>query len=126
MGMFDTIRTSHKILGDPWDLSLQTKDLACIMANYWISPAGELFMIDCDGVADLHVKPEPERRDKLDMFEWKLNGRRGHLRPVPYSGMIGVVGKWSPELWPTAQLYFSDGYLLGWVDTTERTAPGTL
>ena len=126
MGMFDTIRTSHEILGNPSDLSLQTKDLACMMANYWISPACELYLIDCDGVADLHIKPTEERKNRLDMFEWKLNGRRGHLRPVDYSGQINVVGKWSPDVWPKAQLYFGNGYLLGWIDTSERTGPGTL
>jgi len=46
MGMFDTIRSSYNLGEDFTNVTLQTKDLDCIMSEYWLDPAGNLYEIE--------------------------------------------------------------------------------
>lgn len=91
MGMFDTIRSSVPIFGCPWDHDLQTKSLDCIMAEYWISPSGQLYEVDYSGTHDWVEKPVEERKGMFDRFTTIPNGNRGRVRATNYWGHIHVV-----------------------------------
>ena len=52
MGMFDTVRSSYDLGPGFWMRDLQTKDLECLMCEYWIDPLGQLFEIDYTGTQD--------------------------------------------------------------------------
>ena len=112
MGMFDTVRSSYKILGCPFDHEMQTKDLMCSMAHYWISPVGDLYEISMRDTADYVMKPESDRRGPWDTIGWSLNGNRGRVLITPWWGGVLVYptqwdGPWQDR--PCANLWFKDG-----------------
>ena len=91
MGMFDTVRTSYPVFGDERDLTpFQTKDLACIMADYWISPEGQLFQIDYSGTADIYEVPPEDRQHPLSAFKWLPNGSHGRVRACSVWSLVSV------------------------------------
>ena len=98
MGMFDTIRSSFSIYGDERDVQeLQTKDLANIMARYWISPAGYLYEVDYSGTSDMVKVPPAERTHALAAYRWAPNGNRGRVRFSPHWGYVNVYpGPYNP------------------------------
>lgn len=89
MGMFDTIHSSYEILGCPWDHDLQTKDLECIMATFWISPAGELYQYSATDAYDLEVIPKEERTG-IAAFRQRFNGNRGRVSVYDFTGDVRV------------------------------------
>ena len=112
MGMFDTLRSSYDLGPGFYNKNLQTKGLECIMAEYWISPAGELFEIDYSGTQDW----EPTSKNKWGFTKYKNtpNGNHGKVRPVIVNKTIEVY----PEKWdayykgfPRINLTFIDGIL---------------
>ena len=112
MGMFDTVRSGYPIFGLPFDQELQTKDLMCVMAQYWISPAGELFDISYQNTSDLWVKEPEFRKNRLDMWEWRSNGNHGRVMFTPWWGVAEMYpAKWEGtyEDMPSALVYFRDG-----------------
>lgn len=112
MGMFDTLRSSYDLGPGFYNKNLQTKGLDCIMAEYWISPAGELFEIDYSGTQDW--EPTNENKWGFTKFKNTPNGNHGKVRPVVITKTIEVY----PEKWdayykgfPRIQLTFIDGIL---------------
>jgi len=80
MGMFDTIFSSYsKFRGE-----YQTKDLDCFMADYWLSPKGELYEIDYSGTSDYVNIPEEERTTPWNVFQLVPNGNHGKIKPTDY------------------------------------------
>lgn len=92
MGMFDTINSSYKIFGEEHDGNLQTKDLACIMATYWISPAGELFEYSANDAYDLELIPK-EERSGIAAFRHRANGNKGRVSVYAFTGDVRVCIK---------------------------------
>ena len=96
MGFYDTVRSSYDLGQDLTDCELQTKDLACAMEDLWISPAGELFVVDYTRTAEL--VPDPERERKFWPYKWEPNGNHGRVLPSNHTGDvrlyrgIGVAG----------------------------------
>ena len=112
MGMFDTIRSSYDLGPGFWNRDLQTKDLVCMLSEYWISPNGELFEIDYSGTVDWG----PD-------LKTVSNGNRGKVRPVIITGEIEVYPtnwdvKYAP--YPRKRLYIDHGKLIKHEDSTPR------
>jgi hypothetical protein len=113
MGMFDTIRSSYD-LGPGFQKDLQTKDLSCTMAEYWISPSGQLYEIDYSGTSDFVDVPEEERTAPWNTFESVPNGNHGKIRPCYITDTLRVY----PSLWdckyspyPEIKIIFIDGII---------------
>lgn len=116
MGMFDTVRSSYPIFGSRWDHDLQTKSLDCILASYWISPAGELFEIDYSHTQDWIEKPEHEQRGFFDRYKAVPNGRHGHVRPTRYWGHMHLSSANNEDTERT--VVFEDGVIVEMTDST--------
>jgi hypothetical protein len=71
MGMYDTIRSSVPHFKGTY----QTKDLECLMCDYWIDPAGHLFEIDLSYTQDF------DRIEGMRLIYVK-NGNHGKVRPT--------------------------------------------
>ena len=126
MGMFDTIKSSYD-LGPGYQKELQTKDLDCAMAHYWIDPKGRLFEIDEGGTADFVIIEEgDDGYDPVRLFlnyKWVPNGNHGKVRPVYHYGVVEVYPavwdcKYSP--WPSCQIFFRHGIIAEVIAETER------
>jgi len=113
MGMFDTIRSSYD-LGPGFHKDLQTKDLVCSMAEYWISPSGQLYEIDYSGTHDFVDVPEEERTAPWNTFESVPNGNHGRVVPCYITDTIRVY----PSVWdayyvpyPELKIVFINGVI---------------
>ena len=102
MGLFDTVRSSFD-LGPGYHRTLQTKDLECLMCEYWIDSAGKLYEIDYSHTADfVEIGPDDpnynQERGYLNFF-WKPNGTKGKVSPVYHTGVVEVypesMGEWT-------------------------------
>ena len=103
MGLFDTIRSSFD-LGPGYKKNLQTKDLECLMFEYWIDPAGKLYEVDYSHTQDFTP----------DFLGYVPNGCHGKVRPIYHTGVVEVY----PEKWdcyyapfPSCHLTFVDGII---------------
>ena len=90
MGLFDTVRSSFD-LGPGYHRTLQTKDLECLMCEYWIDSAGKLYEIDYSHTADfVEIGPDDpnynQERGYLNFF-WKPNfsQKSRYCTPVKYT-----------------------------------------
>jgi hypothetical protein len=114
MGMFDTVRSSYD-LGPGWlNKELQTKDLDCCMAEYWISPAGQLFELDYSYTHDFVDVPEEERSVPWRTFEPVPNGNHGRVKPVFAFKVVELYpAKWDAHYskWPSCHVHFWDGMI---------------
>jgi hypothetical protein len=107
--MFDTVRCSFDLGASFHNRELQTKDLECFMAEYWLSPAGHLFNIDYSGTQDFEEDPN----SPLGLVSVS-NGNRGRVRIYPITKTIEVYpAKWNAHYVPYPRLYlhFREGVL---------------
>ena len=102
--MFDTIHCSYDLGPGFHNKTLQTKDISSTMSEFWLSPSGELYLIDYTGTQDFVMG------DKPPFF--KPNGRRGKVVATQFHGTIEVY----PEVWtayyspyPRLMVTFNDG-----------------
>ena len=125
MGMFDYFRSSYD-LGEFFnDTCCQTKDIedgiSGTMTQYWLSPDGQLYLIDYSHTTDfveLKEGDEGYQTGKLAMFnfQWIPNGTHGRVIPMyGFTKYITVYperwdGKW--EDWPECRIHFKRGVLL--------------
>lgn len=120
MGMFDTLISSYN-LGPSFRVT-QTKSLHNTMSTYWLSPGGELYLINYDGTQDF----EYEQDD--DAALWKgikyvPNGTHGKVSPVDYYGILDIIPeKWTAHYapYPRKRLYIDHGKLIKHEDSTPR------
>ena len=89
MGLFDRVRCSYPINEHFNNNMLQTKGLSNSLAEYWISPAGELFEIDDYKAADF-VEVDDEDLRPWEKFQWIPNGNHGKVKPVYITDCIEV------------------------------------
>lgn len=122
MGMFDTIRSSYD-LGPGFLKDLQTKDLECLMGEYWISPSGQLHEIDYSGTHDFVDVPEEERTAPWNTFEAVPNGNHGKVIPCYITDTIRVY----PATWdckysafPEKKIIFIDGVIFKVIDINRQ------
>jgi hypothetical protein len=86
MGMFDSLINSWKPLGEEnLNREFQTKDLDCCMENYWLSPAGELFVQDMKGTAEW-----VEDSNYFLGYRTQFTGKHGKVSPVFFTGGIRI------------------------------------
>lgn len=120
--MFDLVRNSYKPLGEEFYGQNQTKDIeecySGTLSQYWISPEGQLYLIDYSHTADFVELQEGddgyEPDKKLFNFRWIPNGTRGKVRPWNITKYVviypeGWEGEWSD--WPECRIHFKDGKL---------------
>ena len=86
MGLYDTVRSSYNLGPELTECELQTKDLTCVMEDFWISPVGELFTINYAGTADL--VPDPECKRRFWPYKWEPNGNHGRVLPSNHTGDV--------------------------------------
>ena len=121
MGMFDYVRSSYP-LGESFSGVCQTKDIeeygiGGTMSQYWISPDGQLYLIDYSRTADfVELKEGDEGYSEMALlnFRWIPNGTHGKVRPWNITKYIVIYpdqwdGEW--EHWPECRIHFKDGKL---------------
>lgn len=116
MGLFDEIRSSYDLGPDFTNVEMQTKDLACAMARYWISPDGCLYEFTYRETHTFEdIKEDDERYDPKRgflNFEWIPTGKHGKVEPCYITNYVEVYpalwkGKW--EDWPRCMIHFKRG-----------------
>lgn len=97
MGMFDRIHCSYDLGSGFHNRTLQTKDMECMMGEYWLDPAGNLWDIDYTGTHDFIEIPEDEidKNFPWNSFKSVPNGNHGRVKPYCFTGTIEVY----PEKW---------------------------
>ena len=123
MGMFDYFRSSFDLGPEFTNVTCQTKDIedgiGGTMSQYWLDPAGYLYLIDYAHTADLKIyEPgDPEYvEDRAWMnFEWVSNGNHGKVKLHPITKYVevhpeGWEGPW--EDWPRCKIHFKYGRLM--------------
>jgi len=121
--MFDYLRSSYDLGPEFTNVRCQTKDIeegiGGTMSQYWLSPDGQLYLIDYTHTADfveLKEGDEGYREGKLGFlnFKWIPNGTHGKVRPMNITKYITVYpeqweGKW--EDWIECRIHFKEGKL---------------
>lgn len=113
--MFDYVKSSYD-LGEDFACPCQTKDIEnCLggtMTQYWISPSGQLFMIDYSHTADFVEDPNPNPKFSFMKFHWVPNGEHGRVSPIYLTKYVTIY----PENWdghwkerPEVMIHFKDG-----------------
>ena len=112
MGLFDRVHCSYPINEHFNNNTLQTKGLENSLAEYWISPAGELYLIDDYEAADF-VEVDDEDLRPWERFQWVPNGKHGKVKPVYITDCIEVYPEQNPneqwEYWPRCSICFNQG-----------------
>jgi len=120
LGMFDYVRSSY-YLGEHFSGNCQTKEIeeygiGGTMSQYWISPDGQLYLIDYSHTADFVELKEGDDgyNDKLALlnFRWIPNGTHGKVRPWNITKYVTIYpqnwqGDW--EDWPDCRIHFKNG-----------------
>ena len=123
MGMFDYFRSSYDLGETFTDTRCQTKDIddygSGTMSQYWLSPGGQLYLIDYSHTADLVELKEGDegyQKGRLSFlnFQWIPNGEHGKVVPTTLTKYITIYpeqwkGAWTD--WPECHLHFRDGNL---------------
>jgi len=118
--MFDYVRSSY-YLGEHFSGNCQTKEIeeygiGGTMSQYWISPDGQLYLIDYSHTADFVELKEGDDgyNDKLALlnFRWIPNGTHGKVRPWNITKYVTIYpqnwqGDW--EDWPDCRIHFKNG-----------------
>ena len=116
MGMFDYVRSSY-YFDEDFSGQCQTKDIeegyGGTMSQYWISPDGQLYLIDYSHTADfVELQEGDESEKKFFNFRWIPNGTHGKVRPWNITKYVVIY----PENWegawedcPDCRIHFVDG-----------------
>ena len=118
--MYDNVRSSYKPFGEDFYGQNQTKEIengiGGTLSQYWISPEGQLYLIDYSHTADFVELQEgdegydPEK--KFFNFSWIPNGTHGKVRPWNITKYITIYPeRWEGEYedWPDCRIHFRDG-----------------
>jgi len=129
MGMFDYVRSSYP-LGEYFSGNCHTKDIedgiGGTMSQYWISPDGQLYLVDYSHTADFVELKEGDEgySDKMAFlnFRWVPNGTHGKVRPWNITKYVLIYpenweGNW--EDWPECRIHFVDGKIKNYQNLTK-------
>jgi hypothetical protein len=123
MGMFDYFRSSYYLDESFVDVICHTKDIedygiGGTMSQYWLSPDGQLYLIDYSHTADFVELKEGDEgyseKYSWSNFRWIPNGTHGRVRPMYLTKYITVYPEsWDGERehWPECCIHFKDGVL---------------
>lgn len=122
MGMFDYFRSSYYLDDSFTNVICHTKDIedgiGGTMSQYWLSPDGQLYLIDYSHTADFVELKEGDEgyseKYSWSNFRWIPNGTHGRVRPMNLTKYITVYpeswdGDW--EHWPECRIHFKGGVL---------------
>ena len=122
MGMFDYFYSSYDLGEEFTSVECQTKDIddycGGTMSNYWLDPAGSLYLISYYSTHNFMPIEEGDSRHDPDRpflnFEWIPTGERGRVEIHPLTKYIEIYptnfrGEWVD--WPRLRLHFRDGRL---------------
>ena len=101
MGMFDTIRCNYDAGAGFHNRELQTKDLECMMFEYWITPHGQLYQIDYSGTQSIVDSGAQDFR-----IVTVPNGNHGKITAMD------ITKTYAP--FPRIHFHFRDG-VINWV-----------
>lgn len=91
MSLYDNLKSSYNLGEEFTNKQLQTKDIQDGIGGaldfYWITPKGQLFLIDNSSTAD----PVPTD-EKFPIFKWIPNGNHGKVSPVYITKYVEVYG----------------------------------
>jgi len=123
--MFDYLYSSYNLGEGFTNILCQTKDLergiGGTMSNYWLSPAGQLYLMNYSGTHDLEIigKEREEYRENMKFMNYRCvpNGTHGKVQPCNITDYVEVYpvkweGDW--EDWPRMRLHFKSGELFGY------------
>ena len=117
MGMFDYVKSSYP-LGENFSGQCQTKDIESFlggtMTQYWISPSGQLYMIDYSYTADFEENPNPDPKRPWINWHWVPNGNRGKVSPMSLTKSNTIYpDKWigKREELPKITICFNNGII---------------
>ena len=124
MGMMDYFRSSYDLGEHFTNTRCQTKDIDNTMTDYWLSPSGQLYIIDYSHTADfVELKEGDEGYHEVALFNfrWIPNGNHGKVSPLYLTRYVSIYpeewgGEW--EDWPTLKLHFKYGKLMDYEDIT--------
>ena len=118
MGLFDYVRSSYNLGEHFTNVEMQTKDLACVMAKYWIAPDGSLYELTYKDTHDfVTIDEDDERYDPKILFlnyEWIPTGKHGKVEPCYVTDYVEVYpSQWngSYQDWPRCRIHFKLGKL---------------
>lgn len=133
MGMFDYFRSSFDLGPEFTNVECQTKDIeegiGGTMTQYWLDPAGYLYVIDYSHTQDLKMyepgDPEYDEKRAWLNFEWVSNGKHGKIRLHPITKYIEVYpsgwsGSW--EDWPRCTIHFKYGRLVDYEHHSRKSS----
>jgi hypothetical protein len=116
--MFDIVRSSYPLDEEFMGIN-QTKEIedgyGGTMSTYWISPNGQLYLIDYSNTADfVQLKEGDEGYDDIALFNsrWIPNGTHGRVRPWNITKYVVIYPeKWEGEWedWPHCRIHFKNG-----------------
>jgi hypothetical protein len=109
MGMYSTIYNTSHAFGPQFLGELQTKDLDCVMDEYWLSPNGELYHIDTVETHEPQINPDS--KNWVDCLMWVPTGRHGSIRPCLVTNVLRMYGSPTGKFVETFA-YFRDGRLV--------------
>jgi hypothetical protein len=109
MGLFSTVYNQCQMLGDEFIGELQTKDLENALDSYWLSPGGDLFMLDWKDCFWMELNEKAEKWHEKIVY--KTTGKKGRI--IPYRRSF--VGRFYPasieEEWKEVYAFFRYGQL---------------
>ena len=117
--MFDYVRSSYELGEHFTNTRCHTKDIedgySGTMSDFWLSPSGQLHLIDYSHTADfVELKEGDEGYSEMALlnFRWIPNGTHGKVRPWYITKYISIYpeqweGEW--EEWPRCIIHFVNG-----------------
>ena len=131
MGMFDYVRSSYNLGEQFTNVECQTKDIeegyGGTMSNFWIDPAGYLWVGDYVGTSSMeiyeegHPKYDPDR--KWLNFEWIPTGVHGKYRVhaiTKYVEIYPAIWDGHYDDWPRCRIHFKYGRVVEYEHITRR------
>lgn len=123
MGMFDYVHSNYDLGEEFTDVLCQTKDfepgLGGTMSNYWLSPAGHLYVMTYRGTHTFEIIEEGDIEYKESLkflnYRWVPTGDHGRVEPFHITNYVEIYpatwdGEW--EDWPRMKLHFRSGKLV--------------
>lgn len=97
MGMFDHLRSSYDLGEHFTNTVCQTKDIDNTMSDYWLSPSGQLYIIDYSHTADFVELKEGDEGYNAEVplfnFQWIPNGNHGKVSPLYLTRYVSITQK---------------------------------
>lgn len=124
MGMFDYFHSSYDLGKQFTNVLCQTKELdQCgmggTMSNYWLSPAGQLFVMTYQGTHNYESIEESDIEYKENLkfmnYRWVPTGKKGRVEPYRITAYVEIYRlAWDGDYinWPRLKLHFKQGRLV--------------